>query len=240
MNLINTDSQSKPSNCNKPNLTCSSAGGSGPVINNPSWHVTEPKNRIKIIVNDTSIHFNWDFLSKVNELFGDEAGNWWENYYAISLKKVSGNSSEILNLKISDFFDANGEKVYVPLSLSDGLYSIGIQFSNGKFMTLLSERKVSDNTTTNLSNYLTKTIFPVPITENFFSIALGASKDLSIVYKLFDFNMNLIYETRIQIDEGESSTININPDISIPAGLLVNQFIFEDGSQSSFITTKSN
>jgi hypothetical protein len=52
--------------------------------------------------------------------------------------------------------------------------------------------------------------------------------------------MNLIYETKIQIDEGESSTININPDIPIPAGLLVNQFIFEDGSQSSVITTRSN
>jgi len=42
----------------------------------------------------------------------------------------------------------------------------------------------------------------------------------------------------MDIKEGESSIIKINPDILIPNGLLVNQFIFEDGSQTSIITTK--
>ena len=50
--------------------------------------------------------------------------------------------------------------------------------------------------------------------------------------------MNLLYEVNCKIGEGESSTIHIDPGVTIPSGTLINQFIFEDGSQSSVLTIK--
>ena len=55
---------------------------------------------------------------------------------------------------------------------------------------------------------------------------------------LYDVSMHLIYKTKIQIKEGESRVVIIKPNETIPNGTLLNQFIFEDGSQSSIITVK--
>ena len=239
MNLMNNDSQASPSNCGKPNLSCSSAGGSGPKIPNSSWSVVDPKNYIVEILRDSSLHTNWDVFSKVNKLFYTDTNDWWQNYYAISLTKISGNQSELMNVKISDFFDGDGNRVYVPLALSKGLYSIGIQFKNGAYTTLLTDKKNNDEqSTSDLSSFLSVNIFPVPILENEFSIAFSATKDLEFVYKLYDFNMTLLYKVPIQIRSGEVSTIIVSPENQIPDGMLINSFEFVDGSQSSVVTVK--
>jgi len=239
IDLINNDSQANPINYNRPSLSCSSINGglSPSPIDIPDYN--DPKNRIRKVIDSNINMTNWDFFISIHSLFGSETSNWWDKYYAISLTKISGNTNEVLSAKISDFFNSSGEKVSVPLNLSDGLYNILIQFENGSNISIITERNLMEaSSSNNLSNYLTESIFPVPIVDNCFSISISATKELKIIYNLLDFNLNQIYQADIMIGEGESSIISINPDVQIPEGLLVNQFIFEDGSQTSIITTK--
>jgi hypothetical protein len=230
MNLINTDAQSDPNNCLKPDLTCSSAGGTGPSSVGPSWDDYELPSDI--------IHYH-SIDSIIGVLLGTEVPDLWDEYYSIKFTKVSGIKDEIFNLKIADLFDENGDLIDIPINLQKGLYSILIQFSDGDFITLLKEvSDGEDNIPVTDANFLSKTIFPVPIVENSFSISFSATKDLNFEYNLYDFNMNLIYKTKVNIGAGESTTIVINPDVEIPSGILLNKFIFEDNSQSSVLTVK--
>jgi len=228
MNLMNANNLSS---CNQPNIICSSAGGNFP---SPPPLSALPVAKIKIITRPVRA-----ILEDIDAQF-ILPGNWWDDIFGITLTKISGNQNRVFDIEISDLIDENGEIIDPLVSLDEGLYSIGIQFTNGSFISLITETEpLEEPPVPVLADHLTTTIFPVPITENEFSIALSATKNLNVIYKLYDFNMNLLYETEIQIADGESSTINICPE-NIPDGLLINQFIFEDNSQSSVLTTKSS
>ena len=252
MNRINSDSKSNPGNCNKPQLTCSSAGGGipnvGDIILDGNFGPFGPAAHIWDTLKVTGLS---DFLSTLLKPRGDFRGNWWSDYHSISLNKISGNTSEIFSVKIEDVFSEEGFISNntstdrgrlvndATMNIKGGLYSVLIQDIDGNFVTLYKEIKDSENNSvTEDADFLVKNIFPVPIVKNEFSISLMASKDLDFIYKLYDLNMNLLYETKVEIKEGESSTISINPNETIPSGVLFNQFIFEDGSQSSVTTVK--
>ena len=241
MQLINNNSTSNPNNCNKPQLICSSAGGTSfPNTYDDDWYARMLKLELKKWP-DTSYRYN-SISNAIESILNPSktiVGPWWDEYYSISLTKISGIKSEIFSFKIQDVFNETGIINDLPLNIQDGLYSILIQAVDGSSITILREIISSEENKTNTdADYLGKSIFPVPIIENQFSINLTASKNLNFTYLLYDFNMHLIYNTKIRINEGESRVIIINPDDIIPNSTLLNQFIFEDGSQSSIITVK--
>ncbi|MEA3448706.1 MAG: hypothetical protein U9Q98_09725 [Bacteroidota bacterium] len=54
---------------------------------------------------------------------------------------------------------------------------------------------------------------------------------------MYDKNGNLIHNEKIKNDgkdeESESKTVKIDPEMDIPKGRLINQFIFSDNSKKS-------
>ncbi len=155
----------------------------------------------------------------------------------ITISMISGIGNTILNVPVSDLYDQNGDFVQIPIQLDEGLYRISILFENGIILSIVKEMR-TENNTFSLSNQLNVTIFPVPIQGNCFEMNLQALQNLKVEYMLYDFNGNLIFSTNIDINEGCSEPIVIQPAEGIPSGFLVNVFYFEDGSQLNLLTVK--
>lgn len=170
----------------------------------------------------------------------DPAGDdWWNNFLGVSIVDLTGNSGEIFNGKIADMRDEDGFVTSPSISINPGLYAFSLQRNDGAYFSIIKEYSSEDNTS-GLSGSFTYTIYPVPINNNQFSIDVLATAKLEVLYKIFDLNSNLLYESRIFIEKDESKTLVIEPEVQLPEGFLVNQFVFMDGSQLSSITQNSN
>lgn len=218
--------------CEMPELECNptTSHPSNPVIGGYKPHLGE-----YITIKDSHIVIIPIYFSIANNI---GIGTPEDPIIGINLTSVSGNNGEIFSLPVSDLIDIEGNQIIPKIPLSPGLYRIGFQTSLGEYIPIIVEYTSERNTSNNLSNFLTASIFPVPIYENSFSINFTATKDLNFRYILGDFYGNSIYETDFKIASGASETVKINPKQEIPDGILTNTFIFEDGSQLTFITVK--
>lgn len=116
---------------------------------------------------------------------------------------------------------------------------MGIQFKDGNYLPIVLDVTSKENTINNLSNFLSATIYPVPIQENRYSINFNAARDLHFIYILSDFNGNAVYKNEYKIAGGTAESVEIKPEMEIPEGVLTNTFIFDDGSQLSYLTIKA-
>ena len=158
---------------------------------------------------------------------------------AISITGVSSNCGQIFNKHSTNLIGGNGDTLNLPLHLNPGLYTFGYQLNDGSYLPIIAEVLSDANTSNYLSNFLSVTIFPVPITENYFNIIFNATKDMGFNYKLYDFRGNVIYSMDYRIANGKPETVVIKPEREIPNGILVNVFRFKDGSQQSILTVKN-
>ena len=222
--------------CNKPQLECICAPtGNGNFDNFDSQHAAA---LLEVPTLD-SIVWIWDILQDWDSILnGSNSINWWDNYYALSITSISGNNGEIANIKISDLIDENGNINDISVSLNSGLYTFGINYSDGAYESVVKEIIPSDSNN-NDANSLSTLIYPNPLSGNEFNMNLDADKDLKFIYRLNDFNGNLIYESKFYLNKDETEIVTIKPELEIPYGYLINQFIFEDNSQFSIITVKN-
>lgn len=148
-------------------------------------------------------------------------------------------NSEIPNVKIKgdDLFDEVGDFTFPDFPLSKGLNIINVIFRGGGERRVVVEINEDIDGSLNLSNFLDVTIFPVPISENSFFMNLVASTSLNFRYELYDFDQNLIYKMDYKLKVGHDENHLIQPNF-IPEGMLINKFIFEDGSSISITTLK--
>lgn len=151
----------------------------------------------------------------------------------ISISCLSFDCGQLFNMTASDI------KLYNPeLILNPGLYCSGMQLEDGSYYPVIFEVGATEVNINAMSNFLTATVFPNPFSGNTFSINLSASKDLSFKYNLIDNKGKIIYQSGYKIAAGANESVTIKPNCEIPKGMLINSFIFEDGSQSSVISVK--
>ena len=143
------------------------------------------------------------------------------------------------SVQIADLFDNFGNPIDIPIQLNPGLYSITFQFEDGSFFRVIEEKERETYNPATMANYLSVTIFPVPILENEFNMNLNATQSMDFEYSLHDFNGGILYQTRVYINEGEAENIRVRVENGIPKGFLINKFSFPDGSYLSIITVKS-
>ncbi len=188
---------------------------------------------------DTLVWNWWDLFWPFQSIVNLEINEILEPYSGISVSQLSGAGNLIGSVKTEDMFDNEGSPVQIPIQLNPGLYDITFHFNDGSFLRIVEEKTVEEYNPNAQANYLNAVIFPVPIEGNSFNMSLTAQKELDFIYVLYDFNGNPIYETNIYINEGSSEEIKIEPYEGIPAGFLVNVFYFDDGSQMSILTVKT-
>jgi hypothetical protein len=151
----------------------------------------------------------------------------------LSITCLSFDCGELFNMTAAEI------RLYNPeLILNPGLYCAGMQLEDGSYYPVVFDVSGDQVNINALSNFLTATVFPNPFGGNNFSLNLSASKDLSFKYNLIDNKGKIIYQSGYKIAAGANESVTIKPNCEIPKGMLINSFIFEDGSQSSVISIK--
>lgn len=114
----------------------------------------------------------------------------------------------------------------------DGLYRIVNIYDSALIPIYFEYNQGNSAVAQSLSTFLSATIYPVPITNNYFSIHMMASRDLHYEYKLTDLNGNVMMEEIFDsgLNEEIVFSTEIDPGIYLPYNMFVNTFTFEDGS----------
>ncbi len=119
------------------------------------------------------------------------------------------------------------------LSLSSGLYRMNIIVDSFSVFPFFFEANQPQNTNSqSLSTFLNVTVFPVPVTNNEFSVQMIGAKRLKYKYTLSDITGQVLLQEPFTIDENEEIIFStqIDPNLYLPYNMLVNTFTFEDGS----------
>lgn len=134
----------------------------------------------------------------------------------------------------------SGEIIAPDISLNKGLYRLNLFTDELGLITWVFEVEKNTVISSNQADFLTPTIYPVPITENQFQLKMEAAAKVKFIYKLYDSYMNEIYSKNFVLQKGEERTHTIKPqgNGSIPQGFLYNKFIFEDGSLKTMTIIK--
>lgn len=227
-----------PSNCGWPDYICNQTANADP----PSWLSNVVKNLPLDTAKLTNITFYWDLVKLADRaMVGDNYGNWWENYFSISLTDLSSSGNEVFNVKISDVI-IDGEPDQVPIYLPEGLYLIGIMDNEGNYIPIIKEMPYEEyQENTPMANELSVNIYPVPHTENSYNMTLTSSADAELVieYRVYSNQAILIYESSIVLVPEALETLWISPDAGLPTGVLYHTFIFEDNSYKTICTVKN-
>lgn len=191
--------------------------------------------------NDTII-WPWDILKDADDLIHEVPGgeNFYQNYVSFSITSVSDLSGTMCSFDVSSWVESGDTTQN--FGLSPGLYCVNLQTKEEGYVPIIMNVKGDeDNQNTNtLASKLTTTIYPNPIQEDYFYINLKSSysEELVTIYRLYDFDGNLIYESEIELTAYENVDIEVEPEVGIPQGVLVNTFTFSDGSQIQKLTMK--
>ncbi len=132
-----------------------------------------------------------------------------------------------------DFIDSEGYPSVPTINLAPGLHQFNVKFVGVPLHTFYFESNQGEVITVAHKDYLLASAFPNPVTENAFNLHLEASAKLKFDYELRDNQGNLLYETAFQVNEGHDENHRIDPGIALPNGVLINRFIFGDGSTLS-------
>lgn len=187
-----------------------------------------------------------DTITWVWELFGAVQGianlsieeNWYP-YAGITISQLSGTENQILNLSMDDLLDNDNQPIEIPLNLENGLYFIAIQFADGSIYPIIDDKNGQEYNSNNMSNNLNVNIFPVPIEEDYFNMTLTAIQSVQFEYTLYTFGGEPIYSSEFIVENGNSETVQIQPEGGLPTGYYLNLFKFVDGSQMSILSVKN-
>tara|TARA_R110002050_G_scaffold162939_2_gene292862 strand:+ start:1264 stop:2862 length:1599 start_codon:yes stop_codon:yes gene_type:complete len=129
--------------------------------------------------------------------------------------------------------DANGKLSLANYSFTGGLYRANIMYQNNmQTIPFYFEGDNSQTASNGLSNFLNVTIYPVPVINNNFTLSMTASKNLVYTYQMLDMNGNIYTEKQFEVANGEVVKFfnDYDPNIAFINSIIVNKFIFEDGS----------
>lgn len=187
-------------------------------------------------------------LTDLHELF---------NVFTLPTNSNRVDASDIAVLSITNVFEPNtgqylsqehfgnedGSISLPSLNLSAGLYKMYIVHANMDVMyPYYFEVGVNEAIgQTPLSNDFSATVYPVPITENNFSVSMSSNKDLNVRYELLNLNGEILNLKSYQFYDGEEiiARFDMNPNWHLPSNVLVHKFYFDDGSTYTIQTIKS-
>lgn len=161
-------------------------------------------------------------------------GNGWFNVIdAITLSRID-TKAEVKKIVESDIYKPNGEYTGFRFAIEPGLYALGLVFKNGFYLPIVKECKQRSEFNYKLADFLEAKSYPNPILNNQFELYMKASAKVKFDYVLYDFFGNEIYRKNFVLQQYEERTFTVKPNVEIPHGMLINRFIFEDGSQLTF------
>lgn len=181
----------------------------------------------------------WEYLQSLigcNDVINGQTNwDWWQNIVHVELGSVVGGTKPVWSV------DGGTPQVAQKINVPSGLYTLSYLTKTGKYKSFIVEAKTNCVLTSQIKDFVSVNIFPVPFTGNTFSINIETPSDETFTYELWDNNGNKIHTQIISLTStsGTPFTIKVATRTEIPAGVtLINRFIFSDGSVKTLNTIK--
>ncbi len=144
----------------------------------------------------------------------------------------------IVEIDKSTFFDENDIFIGSPIFMSNGFYRIQYQFNDGTMLNSYVYNEEDNSSSFMQSDFVSCSIYPVPINENWFKLNLQANQRVKFKYELKNMDGTIIYSERFIVEKNETLDKRIVPLNGLQNGTYVNLLTFEDGSVINFQTVK--
>lgn len=129
-----------------------------------------------------------------------------------------------------DFMDENEHFTFPSFEMGKGTYWICVRFTNGRFahfFKTVNERLFNAVEDALLVDF---TIFPVPITNDCFSVNVESHTNTSLRYEVFNHAGAPIYSMALKVSPNDDFYFPVDIPEGIPSGNVFHRFVFEDGS----------
>jgi hypothetical protein len=243
MNNMNNYINNQPSLVGSPNLVCD-GNGWGIAQGGESTNTDCTFGSLGLSANQSP----WEIMVAIEDCLGyNGAGStphWWGEYAYWEVTPIAGPiiGGPVIGKPVMTYKGSTAPELNQTIEIPAGLYRMNMLFRNGKYYSIIVEAKNNQSYTTTIKDLLDVNIYPVPVVNNTFSVTINAPVDGNYDYELYDKFGNKIYSERISVvsrdGNGGSYTIQVNPKIIIPSGVLVNRFICPDASIKSINTVK--
>lgn len=233
-------------------LECIGYGVYDPIVNDPTDAISftpytsyryYPQNDTMWPLGSNEDEFEdiYDLIDRVGEAknsVNDDKFTWPNDVVRIDLTKLSNGGENICRLYADSITDVNGNILTPSFSMTKGLYSISFVHPDASHNYSIIE--VNNKVTNNLdvADFFEITIYPVPLFNDYFFINLQSELSEEIEYTLFDDNGRFLHSEQIiftpQASRNLGYTFKIMTERTpLPLGVLINKFVFSDGSSQS-------
>jgi hypothetical protein len=229
-----------------PLLECNElvSGGSFPSSGSPSTYEWKSRSIRKlfglpnVIGGGGMVDNGWNpFVNDVISVIKGESlisgQSWQEQIDKCDIRDL--NNADLPTIEIDP---ADPQALINGFTLTPGLYNFGFAVKDYGYVPVIFEIEEKLNVVTSLSDFLSVNIYPVPITDNSFTIDMTASETLNFTYELRDGNGLLLHKEGFRLKKNQQWSHVVKPKNGVPNGNHINRFIFSDGSVLSLQTIK--
>lgn len=164
---------------------------------------------------------------------------WPELVNNFTIFSMTDSTSSPIIISKDSVLNKDGDLVFNGFNTYPGLYYVGLELSDGIYISSYFEK--NDTTFQNLtqSNFLNYNPYPNPITSNVYHIDFEATANVEYVYEVKNNLGKSVFSRSYKLDKDE--TLNDRISLSIPSnytGMLFNTITFTDGSALQFTMIK--
>ncbi|MDI9340555.1 MAG: hypothetical protein QM534_08280 [Sediminibacterium sp.] len=210
---------------------------------NNGWNSGDNNDSILTFEEWSNIYQMITYLENCTQAAGNSTGSpfsWPENIINITFQPYDNsplpNTPVVFNK--ASLTDGKGNIVNTTYTIPKGLIHIGVQYKDGSYGQSFGINKAAVTTVINQATFLKATIAPTPVQGNSFNLNLTSNANLSFTYMLYDGYGNGLFRKAYTTSKGQNLSEVINVPNGIPSGLLINKFVFSDGSQLTINSVK--
>ncbi len=184
----------------------------------------------------------FDILNQIDDcLDGGESNLWWEDLDFAELVPFENSTNP--STPTTPIWNYSGiESIGSTFSLSEGLYWLTAHSKKGNYYPLIIDAKETFSFSLLQKDLVNVVIFPVPHNDDFYSMNISAPFSGKMLYELHDSNGEVLFKQFIEFKStsiNQPYTIKIEPNQTLPSGILLHKFTMGDGSIYTQITNKN-
>ncbi len=137
-----------------------------------------------------------------------------------------------------DFVDTQGYPALPTLNFTPGFYLFSTFTQDHGFKRTFFEVQQNFSSQVYHKDFFEATMYPNPHSGDFYFVEVTTTAKLKGKYEVFDGQGNLHYSYVFNLPKDHTGNHRINPDVSLPNGMLYHKFSFLDGSYETLVTIK--
>lgn len=173
---------------------------------------------------------------------GPSQGNaleWPEFINTFTIFSMTDSTFSPVIVSKDSIINKDGDINFNGFNLYSGLYYVGLEFTDGNYLSSYFERTDTIFQSLTQSNFLNYNPYPNPLTSNAYQIDFEATANVEFVYEVKNSSGVTVFSRSYKLDKDE--TLNDRIALTIPSnysGFLYNTITFTDSSTLQFTLVK--